>query len=101
MQVRTTGAVSTVGLNQSGEDGCSSEGRREDIGCVGRRNSGTRVVDEECGDEVEEFFSLLDCTLHLPEPPADTEQAPPTGLHPTPNGLPPGRLQERIMALRR
>lgn len=98
MQVCTTGAVSAAGLSQSGEDGCSSEGQREDIGCVGRRNSSTRVVDE---DEVEEFFSLLDCTLHLPEPPADTEQAPPTGLHPTPNGLPPGRLQERITALRR
>lgn len=82
-------------------DGCSSEGQKEDIASLGRRSSGSKGADEECGNEVEELFSLLDCTLHLPEPPADTEQAPPTDLQPTPNGLPPGRLQERITALRR
>ena len=64
--------------------------------------------------EVEEFFTLLDTTLHLPDSPlcpapfeSEDHPGPPVAAFSTPNQpsseertLPPGRLAERIKALR-
>ena len=96
-----------------GETGSGSSSSLEGNGGVGRRGNG------EGEGEVEEFYSLLDSTLQLPESGASEPEAEPqergspdpawveTGCSSAGRrvggsaALPPGRLQERIAALRR
>ena len=64
---------------------------KNDSSCVLGKGKG-RDEEGEGREEVEALCTLLDFTLHLPEKLTD---------EPTSSLLPPGRLQERIAALRK
>ena len=94
----------------SSNDGHSSENNgsaeREEAPAINGSNDG------HSSDEVEEFYTLLDTTLYLPEP-SPQQQTPEEGMLPAAKaaftehercdqttGVPSGRLADRIKALR-
>ena len=97
------------GEERGGGGGKGGEGEEEERE-GGRKGGGSR----DSQDEIDEFYTLLDTTLHLPEPPSVREEreAPlprvafcePEGegaeTSSTTTPLPSGRLRDRIVALR-